>query len=43
MKKQDFEFLVTLLKNNAGWEFDEEQYFVIDKKPAFLQVFYLFY
>lgn len=32
MKKQDFEFLVTLLKNNAGWEFDEEQYFVIDKK-----------
>lgn len=32
MKKQDFEFLINLLRQNAGWEFDEEQYFVIDKK-----------
>ncbi len=32
MKKQDFEYLVDLLKENAGWEFDEEQYFVVDKK-----------
>lgn len=32
MKKQDFEYLVDLLKENAGWEFDEEQYFIVDKK-----------
>ncbi len=32
MRKQDFEFLIALLKDNAGWEFDEEQYFVVDKK-----------
>ena len=32
MRKQDFEFLVELIRNNAGWEFDEEQYFIIDKK-----------
>lgn len=34
MKRQDFEFLVTLLRENAGWEFDEEQYFVVDKKVS---------
>ena len=34
MKKQDFEFLITLLRDNAGWEFDEEQYFVVDKKMS---------
>lgn len=34
MKKQDFEFLVALLRDNAGWEFDEEQYFVVDKKMS---------
>ena len=32
MRKQDFSFLLNLLKNNAGWEFDESQYFIIDKK-----------
>lgn len=32
MKKQDFEFLINLLKQYAGWDFDEEQYFVVDKK-----------
>lgn len=32
MKRQDFEFLVNLLRQNAGWDFDEEQYFVVDKK-----------
>ena len=32
MKKQDFEFLVALLRDQAGWEFDEEQYFIVDKK-----------
>ena len=32
MKRQDFEYLTDLLKENAGWEFDEEQYFVVDKK-----------
>lgn len=32
MKKTDFEFLVNLLRQNAGWDFEEEQYFVVDKK-----------
>lgn len=32
MRRQDFEFLINLLREHAGWEFDEEQYFVIDKK-----------
>ena len=33
----DFDFLINLLRENAGWEFDEEQYFIIDKKiPMFL-------
>lgn len=32
MKRQDFEFLINLLRENAGWDFDEEQYFVVDKK-----------
>ena len=32
MRRQDFEFLLDLLKQNAGWEFDESQYFIIDKK-----------
>ncbi len=32
MRRQDFEFLLDLLKGNAGWEFDETQYFVLDKK-----------
>lgn len=34
MRRQDFEFLLDLLKENAGWEFDETQYFVIDKKMS---------
>jgi chemotaxis protein methyltransferase CheR len=38
MKRQDFEFLLELLKENAGWEFDETQYFIIDKKiSAFIR------
>lgn len=32
MKRQDFEFLLDLLKEHAGWEFDETQYFIVDKK-----------
>ncbi len=32
MRQQDFEYLLDLLKQNAGWEFDETQYFIIDKK-----------
>ncbi len=32
MRRQDFEFLLDMLKDNAGWEFDESQYFIIDKK-----------
>ena len=34
MRRQDFEFLLNLLKENAGWEFDESQYFIIDKKVS---------
>lgn len=32
MRKQDFTLLLKLLKDNAGWEFNESQYFIIDKK-----------
>lgn len=32
MLKKDFEFLLGLLKENAGWQFDEGQYFIIEKK-----------
>ena len=32
MRKSDFSLLLKLLKVNAGWEFDENQYFIIDKK-----------
>lgn len=32
MRKGDFEFLLELLKSNAGWQFNEEQYFIIEKK-----------
>ena len=32
MKKSDFDFLVDLLHENAGWQFTDEQYFIIDKK-----------
>ena len=32
MRKHDFLLLLNLLKNNAGWEFNETQYFIIDKK-----------
>ena len=34
MRKKDFEFLLNLLKDKAGWQFDEEQYFIIEKKVA---------
>ena len=34
MLKKDFDFLLELLKENAGWTFDEEQYFIIEKKVA---------
>lgn len=32
MKKSDYHYLVALLKQNAGWNFGEEEYFIIDKK-----------
>lgn len=38
MKRQDFDFLVSLLKEQTGWEFDEALYFIMDKKiTAFLR------
>ncbi len=32
MRKTDFDFLVELLHQNAGWSFSEREYFSIDKK-----------
>ena len=32
MRKSDFEFLTSLLRQYAGWDFNEEQYFVVDRK-----------
>ena len=32
MNKGDFDFLLNVLKENAGWRFSEEDYFVLDKK-----------
>lgn len=32
MRKDDFQYLLKLLKENGGWEFSENHYFVIDKK-----------
>ncbi len=32
MRRQDFEFLIKLLKQQAGWDFNDEQYFVIDRR-----------
>lgn len=32
MRKSDFDYLIGLLRQNAGWEFGEEEYFIIDKK-----------
>lgn len=34
MRKRDFLLLLNLLKDNAGWEFDETKYFIIDKKMS---------
>lgn len=36
MRKSDFDFLVSLLKSQAGWSFSEREYFSIDKKIATL-------
>ena len=32
MKRNDFEYLIKLLKQNAGWDFDDGKYFIVDKK-----------
>ena len=32
MKRNDFEFLLSLLTRNVGWNFSEDDYYVIDKK-----------
>ncbi len=32
MKKDDFQYLLQLLKEYAGWVFTEEKYFIVDKK-----------
>lgn len=32
MRKSDYHYLLGLLKDNAGWDFDDNEYFIIDKK-----------
>ncbi len=32
MNKSDFDYLLKILKGNAGWDFSEEEYFILDKK-----------
>ena len=32
MRKSDYHYLLGLLKDNAGWDFDDDEYFIIDKK-----------
>lgn len=32
MNKNDFEYLLKVLKKNAGWDFNEQDFFVLDKK-----------
>ena len=32
MKKDDFQYLLQLLKEYAGWVFTEDKYFIVDKK-----------
>ncbi len=32
MKKADYQFLLELLQENAGWNFGETEYFMVDKK-----------
>lgn len=32
MRKSDYHYLLGLLKENAGWDFDDDEYFIIDKK-----------
>lgn len=32
MNKNDFEYLLKILRKNAGWDFSEQDFFVIDKK-----------
>ncbi|MBQ8436375.1 MAG: protein-glutamate O-methyltransferase CheR [Alphaproteobacteria bacterium] len=32
MKKNDFDYLVSILEKNAGWHFTEDDFFVLDKK-----------
>ncbi len=32
MKKRDYNYLLKLLRENAGWVFNDEEYFIIDKK-----------
>lgn len=32
MRKRDYNYLLKLLKDNAGWDFNDDEYFIIDKK-----------
>ena len=32
MKKDDFEYILGLLKKYAGWSLSEDKYFIIDRK-----------
>ena len=32
MKKDDFEYLLGLLKQHAGWDLGEDKFFILDRK-----------
>ena len=32
MKKSDFEYVLSLLRQYAGWDLSNDKYFIIDKK-----------
>ena len=32
MRKRDYHYLLGLLKENAGWDFNDDEYFILDKK-----------
>lgn len=36
MRKSDYHYLLGLLKENAGWDFDDDEYFIIDKRCIIL-------
>lgn len=38
MKKSDFEYVLSLLRQYAGWDLSNDKYFIIDKNFIILSV-----